>query len=94
MNNREKLVLIDKIIRELDDLVNSQTSVLKKIGQIEAENINLGDKYLDDKLPDVFEQVDNALTQATAIQTEYTERRDAFVKEHKLDEAPETPEEA
>lgn len=92
MNNREKLTAMDKIIRELDDLVNSQTAVLKKIGQIEAENINLGDKYLDEKLPDVFEHVDNALTQATSIQTEYTELRNKFVSDNKLDEVPETPE--
>jgi hypothetical protein len=92
MNNREKLVLMEKIIRELEDLVNSQTSVLKKIGQIEAENINLGDKFLDDNLPDVFEEVDAALTQGTAILNEYMERRDAFVKEHKLDAPQETPE--
>jgi hypothetical protein len=92
MNPREKLAVMEKIVRELDDLVNSQTSVIKKIGQIEAENINLGDKYLDDKLPDVFEQADNTLTQATTIQTEYTEQRDAFIKENKLDEIPETPE--
>lgn len=84
---------MDKLVRELDDLVNSQTSVLKKIGQIEAENINLGDKYLDEKLPDVFELVDNALTQATAIQTEYTELRDKFVADNRLDEVTE-PQEA
>lgn len=90
MNNREKLAAMDKIIRELEDLTNSQTSVLKKIGQIEAENINLGDKFLDEKLPDVFEEVDAALTQATAIHTEYMERREQFVKEHHLD----VPEEA
>ncbi len=90
MNNREKLAVMDKIIRELEDLVNSQTSVLKKIGQIEAENINLGDKYLDDKLPDVYEEVDTALTQATAIHAEYIEKRDKFVKDNNLD----VPEEA
>ncbi|HUP11535.1 MAG TPA: hypothetical protein VM187_04970 [Niastella sp.] len=83
---------MDKIIRELEDLTNSQTSVLKKIGQIEAENINLGDKFLDDKLPDIFEKVDEALTQATTLQAEYTERRDTFVKDNKLDEPIETPE--
>ena len=93
MNNLEKLAAMDKIIRELDDLVNSQTSVLKKIGQIEAENINLGDKYLDENLPDVFEKMDNALTQTTAIQTEYAERRTKFVTDNKLDVMPETPEE-
>jgi ElaB/YqjD/DUF883 family membrane-anchored ribosome-binding protein len=90
MNNREKLTAMDKIIRELEDLVNSQTSVLKKIGQIEAENINLGDKYLDEKLPDVFEEVDTALTQATAIHAEYIERRNQFVKDNNLDVPEET----
>ena len=77
---------MDKILRELEDLTNSQTSVLKKIGQIEAENINLGDKYLDDKLPDVFEHADDALKEATTIQTEYAELREKFVKDNKLDE--------
>jgi hypothetical protein len=92
MNNREKLAVMDKIVRELEDLANSQTAVMKKIGQIEAENINLGDKYLDEKLPDIFEHVDAALTQAAAVQTEYTELRDKFVKDNKLDEVLETPE--
>ena len=86
MDNREKLAVMDKILRELEDLTNSQTSVLKKIGQIEAENINLGDKYLNDKLPDVFEHADDALKEATVIQSEYAELREKFVKDNKLDE--------
>ena len=92
MDKREKLTMMDKIIRELEDLVNSQTSVMKKIGQIEAENINLGDKYLDEKLPDVFEHVDEALTRSTALHTEFTEIRDKFVKDNRLDQPQETPE--
>ena len=86
MNPREKLAAMDKILRELEDLTNSQTSVLKKIGQIEAENINLGDKFLEDKLPDIFEHADDALKEATAIQTDYAEVREKFVKDNKLDE--------
>lgn len=88
MDNREKLAMMDKILRELEDLTNSQTSVVKKIGQIEAENINLGDRYLDDKLPEIFEHADDALKEATAIQAEYTELREKFVKDNKLDETP------
>ena len=42
MEKMQKLQLMDKILRELDDLKNSQTSVLKKVTQIETENINLG----------------------------------------------------
>ena len=86
MDNREKLAVMDKILRELEDLTNSQTSVLKKIGQIEAENINLGDKYLEDKLPDIFEHADDALKEATEIHQEYTEVRDKFYKDNNFDQ--------
>jgi hypothetical protein len=86
MDNREKLAMMDKILRELEDLTNSQTSVLKKIGQIEAENINLGDGYLEKKLPDIFEHADDALKEATLIHEEYVEVRSRFVKDNKLEE--------
>jgi hypothetical protein len=42
MEKRAKLEAIDKMLRELDDIKNSQTSLLKKIAQLEAENINAG----------------------------------------------------
>ncbi len=45
MDKTEKLHLMEKILRELDDVVNSQTSLLKKVSQLEAENINLGNSY-------------------------------------------------
>ncbi len=58
MDNRQKLELMYKLLRELDDLKNSQTSVLKKLAQIEADNINLGEKLLDEDLPGIHEEVD------------------------------------
>ncbi len=85
MDNREKMEMMDKFIRELEDLTNSQTSVLKKIGQIEAENINLGNKVLEKGLPDIYEHAEQTLTEATTLQTEFTEARDKFVKDNKLD---------
>ena len=45
MDKTEKLHLMEKILRELDDVVNSQTSLLKKVAQLEAENINLGNSF-------------------------------------------------
>jgi mRNA-degrading endonuclease RelE of RelBE toxin-antitoxin system len=54
MEKLEKLALMDKVLRQLDDLKNSQTSLLKKLSQIEADNINLGASLLDKKLPDRF----------------------------------------
>ena len=84
MDNMEKVKMMDKILRELEDLVNSETALLKKLGQLEAQNINLGDKVLDDKLPEIYEHADDTLIKTTALQTEYQEVREKFVTDNNL----------
>ena len=84
MDKMEKLTLMDKILRELDDLKNSQTSVLKKLAQIEADNINLGAALLDKKLPDLHEEVDSSVSIVTALMDEFQEYRDKFFTDNKL----------
>ncbi|MEO6730844.1 MAG: hypothetical protein ABIN01_06480 [Ferruginibacter sp.] len=86
MDNIEKMHMMDKMLRELDDITNSQTSLLKKISQLEAENINLGNTLLDKRLPDIHEKVDQALTEVTAVNKEFAEVRDKFVADNKLTE--------
>jgi predicted nuclease with TOPRIM domain len=78
MENRQKLELMYKIIRELEDLKNSQTAVLKKLSQIEADNINLGEKILDEHLPGIHEEVDAGVEKVSALLEKFTEVRDAF----------------
>jgi len=84
MDKLEKLALMDKILRELDDLKNSQTSVLKKLTQIEADNINLGVGLLDKKLPDLHEEVDSSVSIVTTVLEEFKEHRDKFFADNKL----------
>ncbi|HEY8687821.1 MAG TPA: hypothetical protein VIM07_01200 [Chitinophagaceae bacterium] len=86
MDKIEKMHIMDKMIRELEDITNSQTSLLKKITQLEAENINLGNSLLDKRIPDIHGKVDEALTEIKAVADEFTEVRDKFVKDNKLDE--------
>ncbi len=86
MDKTEKLHLMEKILRELDDVVNSQTSLLKKVAQLEAENINLGNRLLEKQLPEIHSKADDALTVAVALQTEFTDVKDQFIKDNKLDE--------
>jgi ElaB/YqjD/DUF883 family membrane-anchored ribosome-binding protein len=86
MNKMEKKNMMDKMIRELEDLTNSQTSLLKKIAQLEADNINLGNTLLDKRLPDIHEKIDQVLTEVTAVQNEFSDARDRFVADNKLDE--------
>lgn len=79
--------MMDKILRELEDVKSSQTSVLKKISQVEAENINLGVQLLDKALPDVHESVDKGITDISNLLEKFQEHRDKFSKDNKLETA-------
>ena len=85
MEKLQKLELMDKILRELDDLKHSQTSVLKKISQIEVDNINLGVALLDKKLPDIHEEVDSGIQIVTALHDEFQAHRDKFYTDNKME---------
>ena len=84
MEKMQKLELMDKILRELDDLKHSQTAVLKKITQIEADNINLGIGLLEKKLPDIHEEVDSSVQIVTELLNDFQEHRDKFYTDNKL----------
>lgn len=86
MDKREKLSAMEKMLRELDDIVNTQTSLLKKVAQLEAENINLGNSLLEKQLPEIHSKADETLNAATALQDEFTNAKDKFIKDNKLDE--------
>jgi hypothetical protein len=86
MDNIEKKHLLEKMMRELEDILNSQTSLLKKIAQLEAENINLGNKVLEKRLPDIHEKVDAGIAEIALVLEEFTAAKDKFVSDNKLDE--------
>jgi histidinol phosphatase-like PHP family hydrolase len=86
MQTKEKITLMDKILRELDDVISSQTSVLKKIAQVEADNINLNDATLSDVLPDIHEHVDAAIVTATDLKERFQEAHDKFVADNPITE--------
>ncbi|MDE3248885.1 MAG: hypothetical protein KGO82_09510 [Bacteroidota bacterium] len=90
MEKMQKLAMMDKIVRELDDLKSSQTSVLKKIAQIEAENINLGVQLLDKELPDIHENVDKGMEEVSGLLEKFQAHREKFIKDNKLAPAMET----
>ena len=53
MDKAKKFELMNKIVRELEDLQNSQTALITKIGQIEVDNMNgLNDSLVLRQKPD------------------------------------------
>ena len=89
MDNKEKLAIMDKIIRELVDINNSSTALLKKVTQAESENINLGNKVLEDKLPDLHEKIDAMVTESTSLIAAFTEVRDKFYSDNRMGDVTE-----
>jgi hypothetical protein len=86
MEKIEKKHLLEKMMRELEDILNSQTSLLKKISQLEAENINLGNPVLEKRLPDIHEKVDAGIAEIALVLEEFTTAKNKFVTDNKLDE--------
>jgi hypothetical protein len=86
MDKVEKLHVMEKMLRELDDMANSQASLLKKVAQLEAENINLGNSLLGKQLPEIHAKADETLNLATELKVAFSESVDKFVKDNKLDE--------
>lgn len=86
MDKREKLAEMEKLSRVLEDIVNTQTSLLKKIAQVEAENINLGNELIDKQIPDVMSKSDDTLELATKLENEFKEATQKFITDNKLDE--------
>src|SRR3546814_4363131 len=74
MNNREKLDLMDKVLRELEDLKNSQVALIDKAANLHVGNLELNDRELDDKLGDVHIELSGNLDLMTDVQIHFDER--------------------
>ena len=78
MDKIRKFDLMEKIVHELEDLKNSQTAVIKKLGKIEVDNIDLGDKRLDKDLPEMHQLVSDNLDTITGILEYFAEQTDNY----------------
>jgi len=84
MDKVQKLELMDKVQRELKDLEQSQTAVLKKVSQIAAHNITLSAELLDQSLPDLQESIDANVTAISEISEAFEAYRNKFFTDNKM----------
>lgn len=71
-----------KVVRELDDLKNSQAAVIKKITQIEAHNIGLGDQDLENLLADIHEHVADSLAEVEKAASAFLQKTEQYSTEN------------
>jgi hypothetical protein len=78
MDTLKKFDLMEKIVHELEDLKNSQQAIIQKLGKIEVDNIELGDKRLEKDLPDMHQRVADNLDTIAGILEDFAVKTDQF----------------
>jgi ElaB/YqjD/DUF883 family membrane-anchored ribosome-binding protein len=74
----KKFALMEKIVHELEDLKNSQQAIIQKLAKIEVDNIDLGNKRLDQDLPDMHQRVSDNLDTIASILEDFATQTDKF----------------
>lgn len=85
MDKLKKFDLMAKIVRELEDVRNSQQAVLEKIGKIEVDNIELGDKIIESKIPDIYQRTADNADAIREILESFQERTDEYSDKNNID---------
>ncbi len=84
MDANEKLVLMDSILHGLEDTKNTETYIIKKLSDLESKSSLLGDRFLEQKLPEIFNLIDDALSTTIGLHVEYAQARNRFAKDNGL----------
>lgn len=78
MDKLKKFGLMEKIVHELEDLKNSQQAIIQKLGKIEVDNMDLGNKRLEKDLPDMHQRVADNLDTIASILEDFASQTDEF----------------
>ncbi|MDQ8005211.1 MAG: hypothetical protein REI64_10460 [Pedobacter sp.] len=89
METLKKFELMEKIVRELEDLQHSQQAIIQKIGKIEVDNIELGDKKLEQDLPDMHQRVADNLDSIVSILDYFANKTEKFGSKNNVDDLKE-----
>lgn len=84
MDKLKKFELMAKIVRELEDVRNSQQAVLEKIGKVEVDNIELGDKLIESKIPEIYSRTALNADAIKEILDAFQEKTDEFASKNNV----------
>ncbi|WP_299291810.1 hypothetical protein [uncultured Mucilaginibacter sp.] len=89
MDTLKKFAAMEKIVHELEDLKNSQQAIVQKLGKIEVDNIDLGDKRLEKDLPDMHQRISDNLDAIADILEYFAGNTDKFSTTNNVDKLKE-----
>lgn len=89
MDNREKLVKMDRALMLLEDLKNSQIAMVEKASQLQVDAMQFNFSEMEKNIGELFTRYNESLDLVNAEAERFTLKRDAFEKKHGLDEVEE-----
>lgn len=92
MDKLKKFDLMEKISRELEDVKHSQQAILEKIGKIEVDNIELGDKTIESKFPDIYQRTSENMDAINEILDTFQQKTEEFGNQNNIDKLREQQE--
>ncbi|WP_317131531.1 hypothetical protein [Pedobacter aquae] len=76
---------MEKISHELEDLKNSQIAVLNKMAKIEIDNMELNNKKLEDKLPNMHQSAADMVDSIQEILGDFENIKSSYESKNNID---------
>jgi hypothetical protein len=92
MNNLKKFELMEKIVRQLQDLQHSQQAIIEKIGKIEIDNFDLNDKNLEKVLSDIHQRTADDHASINTLLDGFSDKTDTFGEKNNVEKLKEQQE--
>lgn len=78
MDKLKKFELMEKIVRQLQDLQHSQQAIIEKVGKLEIDNFDLSDKNLEKVLSDIHQRTADNFDSINTLLDGFSDKTDSF----------------
>ena len=92
MDKLKKYELMEKIVRQLEDLQHSQQAIIEKIGRLEVDNFDLSDKNLEKVLSDMHQRTADNHDAIGQLLEKFSDKTDSFGEKNNVDQLKEQQE--
>lgn len=92
MDKLKKFELMEKIVRQLQDLQHSQQAIIEKVGKIEVDNFEVNDKNLDKVLSDIHQRTADDFDAINALIDGFSNKTESFGEKNNIDKLKEQQE--
>lgn len=92
MDKLKKFELMEKIVRQLEDLKHSQQAIIEKVGKLEVDNFELNDKKLENVLSDMHQRTADNFDSIDSLLNNFSDKTENFGEKNQVDKLKEQQE--